>query len=163
MALAYLLGGRPYRSAAQQPTWRQGNWTMALLRRHPAVTKAIDSGGDVLLALLETQESARFLAGWLVEDGQPWTTEGAERNAAYFDALTDPEGQAALYDALTILLSDFLALGGSSSTASPTSSAPTSQTGKRGSRRRPRATTPPPSPASGPTSSPPSPSTPESA
>jgi hypothetical protein len=164
VAIAYMLGGRPYRSAAQQPTWRQGNWTMALLRRHPAVTRAIDSNGDVLGALLDTDQSAEFLAGWLVEDGETWSPEVARKNSAYFNGLTDPEGHAQLYDALTILLADFLALGGSSSTASPTSSGQSARkTGKRGSRRRPPAPTPPTSLASGPTSSPPSPSTPASA
>lgn len=151
-----MLGGRPYRSAAQQPTTFQHDaHVMALLRKHAAVFKAVESDGDVLGALL-TAEPASFLAAFLVEDGKAWSVEDAGANAAFFNGLTDPESKAALLDAITVLLNDFFVAGGSSSTASPTSSdAPTGR--RRRPRRRP-ALTPSSDTASGPPSSPPSPS-----
>lgn len=149
MSEAYLLGGRAYRSAATQTTWQQDNWTMALLRKH-----GLSESTDVLHAILACGEAAEFLAGWLVAKDQTWSPEVARENAAYFNGLTDPASKAQLYDVIGRLLTDFFPHGGSSSTASPTSS-------EGSTRRKPgrrRATLPAISAVSGPMSSPPSPS-----
>jgi hypothetical protein len=166
MAHYYLLGGRAYRSAATQTTIQQDARTMALLRKYPALQRAIDGDGDLLGALLDS-DPASFVAQLLVEDtdGKVWTPEDAAANAVFFNGLTDAESKAQFFDALTILLSDFFALGGSSSTASPTSSEPRRERGTKGRRRRSsrRAVTPPSDSASGPASSPVSPTSTASA
>lgn len=164
MAMVYMLGGRAYCSAATQTTIQQDARTMALLRKSPALQRAIDGDGDLLAALLDA-DPAQFVAQLLVEDGATWTPAGAARNAEFFNGLTDPASKAQFFDALTQLLADFFALGGSSSTASPTFSEPNpaSPVKRRPRRRKPLVPTPPTSAESGPVSSPSSPSSPADA
>lgn len=159
MANAYLLGGRAYRSAAQQTTFQHDAYLMALLRRHKLV-EVIEADGDLLGAILASGEAAELLSALLVEDGKAWNPTDAKANVGYFNALTDQESKAQLTDALILLLADFFAPGGSSSTASPTSSTrrPRRKTASRGSRVPVPAPTPQTATENGPTSSPPSPS-----
>lgn len=159
-----MLGGRVYSSAAQQTTFEQDAYLMALLRTH-RIAETIDADGDVLAAVLRSGQIAEFLAALLVVDGTEWSRAAADLNAKTFNSLTDPADKAKLFVAVESLLAGFFPLGGTSSASSPTSS-PTPATA---SRRRPRRRPPPPaepqtdSVGSGPASSPVSPSSMESA
>jgi hypothetical protein len=123
---------------------------MALLRRHKLV-EVIEADGDLLGAILASGEAAELLSALLVEDGKAWNPADAKANVGYFNALTDAESKAQLTDALILLLADFFAPGGSSSTASPTSSP--RRRGRKASAPRLPVTTREISAASGPTSS----------
>jgi hypothetical protein len=168
VAAVYMLGGRAYRSATTQTSIRQDNWTMALYRRH-RVLERTRKGEDLVGILLDSNAIAGFLAGVLAEDDKPWTFADAKANEALFERLqdtaADPETRTAFYDALTLVLDDFFANGGSSWTASPTSPANENARKARKPRgqRRPRVMTPTNDTASGPASSPPSPSSTASA
>lgn len=156
MAVCYLLGGRPYRSAAQQTTFAQDGYLMGVVRAH-GLDAVIQRDGDLLAAIFTTGCASALLAGLLVEDGKPWSREDATANAARFDRLTAQEEKDQLLAALEGLLAGFFPIGARSSTASPTSSA------GKGTRRSRRATARETAAASGSSSSPPSPSTPASA
>jgi hypothetical protein len=155
MAEAYVLGGRPYRSPAQQPTFAQRGYLMGTLRTHK-IDVAINKDADVLAAIFSTGCASALLSGLLVEDGAAWTREKAIKNAAYFDGLTTDDDFTALCAALESLLAGFFPLTGSSSTASPTSSTPPARKARK--QRRPRVPTPTSDTASSPDSSPHSPS-----
>ena len=160
---AYLLGGRAYGSAATQPTFAQRGWLMGLMREHK-LDRVIDRNGDLLTAVLKAGCASDLLAGLLTEDRKPWHREDAEKNAAYFDGLTEPSDAQQLLDALAFLLADFFPHRGSSSTASPTSSTrPPRQTASRGRKPRRPVTTPESSTETSPASSPPSVSAPAGA
>jgi hypothetical protein len=157
-----MLGGRPYRSAAQQTTIAQSGYLMAVLYKH-GLNPVIDRGGDLFGAILDAGCAAELVAALVTEDGKPWSRDDAIRNAALFNALPNDENSE-FWTALSQLLTDFFPLGGSSSPASPTSSTrPPRQTAARGRKPRRPATTPENSTASGPTSPPTSPSAPAGA
>lgn len=160
---AYLLGGRAYGSAATQPTIAQSGYLMGVLRKH-GLDKVIGRDGDLLGAVLEAGCASQLVAGLLTEDRRPWKRDEALKNAEFFDSLTDEASHAEFWGALSRLLPDFFPHGGSSSTASPTSS--TRRGRKTEARpRKPRLPARPPesSTTSGLPSSPSSPSAPASA
>lgn len=156
MAQVYTLGGRYFDPAAKQVTFAQRGFVMGTVRAN-GIDKVITRDGDVLGAILDSGCAAKLLAGLLTEDGRPWTREDALANATHFDGLTEDADIEQLLSALESLLAGFFVNRGSSSTASPTSSAPAARKTRR--RTRP-AVTPPSDSATGPTSAPPSPSTP---
>jgi hypothetical protein len=155
-----MLGGRAYRSAAQQPTFAQSGYLRGLLLTH-GLYPVIESGGDVLAAIYTAGCESALIAGLIVEDGRSWSREAAAKNAQFFEGLTDAAEHAQLDDALALLLSNFTTPKGISNEASPTFSADTPK-GKRKTRRR-RAETPPSAAGSGSMSSPVSPTSTASA
>jgi hypothetical protein len=60
---------------------------------------------ELLTQILLRGEKTSILAGFLVEEGKVWTWAEADRNAARFDAITDP-GEIRT---MTTLLVDFMA------------------------------------------------------
>ena len=124
-----MLGGRAYRSAAQQTTFAQDGYVMGVVRTHQ-LDDVINRGEDLLAAVFSSGSAASLLSGVLVEDGQVWSRERAIANARHFDALTAPEDKAALLAAMEGLLAGFFLDASPSSTDSPTSS------GEAGTRRR---------------------------
>jgi hypothetical protein len=157
-----MLGGRAYGSAATQPTIAQAGYLMGVLREH-GIDKVIARDGDVLGAVLKAGCASALVAGLVTEDRAPWTRESAAKHAAFFDALPNEEN-AAFWDALAILLSDFFVPRGSSKTASPTSSTrPRRKTGAERKQALRPATTPENATAITSASSLPSPSTPDGA
>ena len=91
------------------------------------VAGGADSTGALAQALVERVSTSglqpELLAAWLVEDGQPWSEAGAERNAAFFGNVTDPEDMDVLDGALLPLLVSFFAGKPISPATSPSSSA----------------------------------------
>lgn len=116
-----VLGGRVF-APAEGTTFDQDGYLQAVLYTH-RLHDTIEAGGDLLGAVLASGAASPLLAGLLVEDGQPWTPEGAKANRAFFGALTDPGEKAQLSGMLETLLLDFFVVAGKSSPASPPSSA----------------------------------------
>lgn len=158
-----MLGGRAYGSAATQTTIAQSGYLMGVLRKH-GLDRVINKDGDLLGAVMEAGCASALVAGLLTEDRKSWTRDEALKNAAFFDALPNDDNKV-FWDALALLLADFFVPGGSSSTASPTSSTrPPRKTAARGRKPRLPANKPPNSAEmSGPESSPPLLSEPASA
>ncbi len=100
---------------------------------------------DLVVQLYRSGKREHILAGLLVEQGERWSPETAEKNAAYFADITDRESKASMAEALVPLLADFFLNGLGLSTGSPSAStpAPSSEPAppKRGKRSTKRAAT----------------------
>lgn len=72
-----------------------------------------------IVQILRRGMFGKLLAGVLVEIGQTWTPQFAEKNAEYFESVSDPVAKRALWEALIPCLLDFFDRALPSSPPSP--------------------------------------------
>lgn len=130
MAKVIKLGEGKYFAPAEQTTARQDGWIIgqcgdAGITKFIGKTMDESTMVDLVVQLYRSGKREHILAGLLVEQGEKWSPESAERNADYFANLTDREAKAALSEALIPLLGDFFLNGLGLSTGSPSASSPT--------------------------------------
>jgi hypothetical protein len=144
------LGGRFF-APAETTTSRQDGWIVAQfedaglidLASSGALESNQAAARKVIVAAMGSGAYHRILAGLLVEADQKWSVESAEKNAAFFGELTDPEDKARLMPAFVETLPHFFRLAVGFSPPSPTAStnghgptAPAQKNGRRSTGRR---------------------------
>ncbi len=88
------LDGRQFTGNMQPLAASQINYILAHLRLAGVIEASTDlpsvKTDDFLTQILARGQKAPILAGCLTEEGKAWTRAEADRNAARFDAITDP-------------------------------------------------------------------------
>jgi len=137
------LGEGRFFAPAEQTTARQDGWVIGQCG-DAGITKFVGKPLDeqtmieLVVQVYRSGKREHILAGLLVEHGERWTPEAAEKNAEFFANLTDREAKAALSEALVPALADFFLTGLGLSTDSPSVStpAPSSAPKRRTSAKR---------------------------
>jgi hypothetical protein len=142
------IGGR-YFQPAELTTARQDGWAMAQMLDagiQKFMGKRLDEDEATAVALVaqvfRSGKVGHILAAALVEIGEKWTPESAEKNAEFFAEITDPADKRTLEAAFLPTLAGFFLDGGTSSVGSPSASVDAAVP-KRGPRKRARHSTTP--------------------
>lgn len=96
---------------------------------------------EFLTRILVSGQKSFLIAGCFVEVGKKWTRVEANRNAAIFDELTDPDDIATMQTTLALVLLDFFQLAETSSKTFRKSSSPKSGVPATGNEERERSAT----------------------
>ncbi len=126
------LDGRKFVGVMQDISSLQHDYIQAHVRLAGAVEILGDLDGvtrtkekraeDLLTQILLRGQKAPILAGCLTEEGKVWTPAEADRNAARFQALTDPEEIREMTARIVEFVISFFELGSASSETSRKSS-----------------------------------------
>jgi hypothetical protein len=132
MTATISLDGRKFSGVTQSVSSIQHDYIQAKLRLAGAVGILTDLDGvkrtnerrmeDLLTQILERRQKAPILAGCLTEEGKLWTPDEADRNAARFNAITDPDEISEMTKRIVEFVINFFSFGEASSTTSPKSS-----------------------------------------
>ena len=126
MSRVYFLGGRTF-SVPEHTTARQDAYMIGAAIESGVMTyagKPLDEATTLQLAatIFRSGQLEYLLAAALVEDDVPWTTKGANANAEFFAALTDPIDKQQILNGIVAVLTDFFRNAPLSSTGSRTAS-----------------------------------------
>jgi hypothetical protein len=133
------IDGRQFEGTTQQITASQNDYIIGHLRAAGAleVLSTLDKNThpekltaareELVTRIFLSGRKSQVLAGVLTEIGKQWSRAEAERNAARFDALTDPEEQQTMTAAVVRTVIDFFGSAGKSSESSPKSSNPSDE------------------------------------
>ena len=121
MTATIKLAGRVFTGVTQSISSNQYDYIQAHVRRAGAVEILTELDGiertqekraeDLLTQILLRGEKAPILAGCLTEEGKVWNRAEADRNAARFEAITDPAEITEMNVRIVEFVINFFSLG----------------------------------------------------